>query len=41
MAIAKARQEIKSNSVDFIGGTGLALDAYAIIEVAAQGEWPS
>lgn len=35
MAIAKARKEIDSDSVDFIGGTGLALDAYAIVEVAA------
>jgi len=33
VAIAKARQEIESDGVHFIGGTGLALDAYAIIEV--------
>jgi branched-chain amino acid transport system substrate-binding protein len=33
VAIAKARQEIDSDGVHFIGGTGLALDAYAIIEI--------
>jgi branched-chain amino acid transport system substrate-binding protein len=36
VAVAKARQEIDSDAVHFIGGTGLALDAYAIIEVATQ-----
>jgi branched-chain amino acid transport system substrate-binding protein len=35
VAIAKARQEIERDRVDFIGGAGLALDAYAIIEVTA------
>jgi branched-chain amino acid transport system substrate-binding protein len=35
VAIAKARKEIESDGVDFIGGAGLALDAYAIIEVTA------
>jgi branched-chain amino acid transport system substrate-binding protein len=33
VAIAKTRQEIESDGVDFIGGGGLALDAYAISQV--------
>lgn len=33
VAIAKARQEIDSDGVHLIAGTGLALDAYAIIQV--------
>ena len=42
MAIAKARQEIESDWVDFIGGTGLALDAYAISRGrGAAGKSPS
>ena len=35
VAIAKTRKEIESDEVDFIGGAGLALDAYAINQVAA------
>jgi branched-chain amino acid transport system substrate-binding protein len=35
VAIAKAREEIDSDGVHFIAGTGLALDAYAIIQVTA------
>lgn len=35
VAIAKARKEIESDEVHFIAGAGLALDAYAIIEVSA------
>lgn len=33
VAIAKTRKEIESDGVDFIGGGGLALDAYAISQV--------
>jgi branched-chain amino acid transport system substrate-binding protein len=35
VAIAKTRKEIESDEVHFIAGAGLALDAYAINEVAA------
>jgi branched-chain amino acid transport system substrate-binding protein len=35
VAIAKTRQEIESDEVDFIAGAGLALDAYAIEQVTA------
>jgi len=38
VAIAKARKEIESDGVHFIGGAGLALDAYAIIEVTAPSQ---
>jgi branched-chain amino acid transport system substrate-binding protein len=35
VAIAKTRKQIESDEVDLIGGAGLALDAYAIVQVAA------
>jgi branched-chain amino acid transport system substrate-binding protein len=38
VAIAKTRKQIESDEVDLIGGAGLALDAYAIVQVAAPRE---